>query len=415
MAKYVIKSDKEVGYSGENQAIADAVFTTFCDLVKQDPSHGTIKKIVDGNEETAECYRPTNEELVQGQSELAGDKSDPNALKTPASAEAGMGVSESKLARRMPLLENLSKVYKGGKLLEGAEEGADEYAGMSDEDLAAKLAAAKESGDEACVTACEAEVAKRAEAAAGGGAKPLDIAELKEIPEDELVEITESVKTVKKAILTEALSPESIKKYQDIKAKLSPEELRDMTAEYDAAEEAAMEADEEEVDKLRKKALELYRKITGGQDPEWFDESVKAKINESEEAEFVAGDLSKLSDEELDVKLNEAEGAEEKDNDFIAGINAEKAKREDEKMNEAVDPESLQVGDTIKLMHKEDGEIRGKVKSIKDKRIYWSNDKGQMGSLSFDTAIKKIGKPGPKAKTAGAVTENKRKSAFAKK
>jgi len=326
MAKHTVKINegKKVVYTGSNGTVAKSVFEEYKALMEEDETIGKVSLETDDKEvETAEP-------VVAG----GGEETE---------KEETVAVSETKLARRMPLLENLRTVYKGGKLIVESEEGA-EGAGEEGEE------GAGEEGAEG----------------AEGAAK---ITELKEIPEDELVDIIED---------------EEIPVEGEATAAKSDDEL--------AAEMAAAETSGE---------TEKVAEIT-----EALKNRKTKKMNE--ETEIAAAEFVVMDDKALETALATAE--KEKDPLKVEAIM--EAKKIRAKLNEAVNPEDLKVGDRIKLMHKTDGEIQAEVKSVKDKRIYWSNAKGQMGSLSFDTAIKKVGKPGPKPKVAN---ENKRKSQFGKK
>lgn len=62
-------------------------------------------------------------------------------------------------------------------------------------------------------------------------------------------------------------------------------------------------------------------------------------------------------------------------------------------IDEAVDVSKLKSGDEVRIQHKSDGPMNVTVKTVKDGKIFWANDKGQMGSISAENAGKRIGAP----------------------
>lgn len=103
----------------------------------------------------------------------------------------------------------------------------------------------------------------------------------------------------------ESLTDEQKAKYKEKQAKLSDADKERMTKELDEMEEKAFQLQEEgkiaEIDKLTKKSLEMYRVLTGGEDPAWYEDFMddpKFGVNENEDIDLGGEGLEDISEDE---------------------------------------------------------------------------------------------------------------------
>ena len=97
------------------------------------------------------------------------------------------------------------------------------------------------------------------------------------------------------------LSPTLIRKYKEASDSLTEIERKEINKEYDEIEASALEeTDEKTISRLRLEALHLYRLMSGGKDPEWFD---KEPLNEDKNLKVIANTiLSAMDDGTMDDK-----------------------------------------------------------------------------------------------------------------
>lgn len=150
-------------------------------------------------------------------------------------------------------------------------------------------------------------------------------------------------------MVSESISPEQKAKYEAKKAKLSDEEIEKITAEIDSIEQKAMDLQEagkeSEIPALYKKALEKYRTITGGEDPEWYDES----LDESDD--FSIEDIS-----EDDATASISEDIVEKDElkEMLIAAGVEDATADTITAALPADKEDVSMIDVVKAVIAED-------------------------------------------------------------
>lgn len=150
-------------------------------------------------------------------------------------------------------------------------------------------------------------------------------------------------------MVSESISPEQKAKYEAKKAKLSDEDIQKITAEIDSIEQKAMDLQEagkeSEIPALYKKALEKYRTITGGEDPEWYDES----LDESDD--FSIEDIS-----EDDATASISEDIVEKDElkEMLTAAGVEDATADTITAALPADKEDVSMVDVVKAVIAED-------------------------------------------------------------
>lgn len=211
-------------------------------------------------------------------------------------------------------------------------------------------------------------------------------------------------------MVSESISPEQKAKYEAKKAKLSDEDIQKITAEIDNIEQEAMDLQEagkeNEIPALYKRALEKYRTITGGEDPEWYDES----LDESDE--FSMEDIS-----EDDANASIAEDIVEKDElkEMLTAAGIEDATADTITAALPADKEDVSMIDVVKAVIAEDVPIADANKVI-DALAGTAVAVGTEAKESEEgTAVNEAAKAKIKGKIMESLKKHYRKSVFEKR